>query len=184
MNIPGSQLNSFSPSNHANLFGVQDPFGNPGSLGGGSAPKISNSYSQGDNLLFQSHLISPHGFDGLSMSPDLGRISELNAINSELSNAVPGQNSLFDNHLQSSAPGSKPHGSYSMSPLVTGGLSEITRLREELQTKNVQLNKLEEQTVGWQKEVEDRNHKVSFISWNLRLRVMLTKFSYFQCRSN
>lgn len=71
VNIPGSQLNSFSPSNH--LFGVQDPFGNPGSLGGGSAPKINNSYGQtSDNILFQSHLISPHGFDGLSMSPDLG----------------------------------------------------------------------------------------------------------------
>ncbi|XP_063703303.1 RING finger protein unkempt isoform X2 [Culicoides brevitarsis] len=162
VNIPGSQLNSFSPSKHANLFGVTDPFGNPGSFGGGSAPKISNSYGQtSDNLLFQSHLISPHGFDGLSMSPDLGRISELNAINSELSNAAPGQNSLFDNHLQSSAPGSKPHhGSYSMSPLVTGGLSEITRLREELQTKNVQLSKMEEQTAVWQKEVEDRNHKI------------------------
>lgn len=92
------------------------------------------------------------------------RISELNAINSELSSGAPGQNSLFDNHLQSSAPGNKPHGSYSMSPLVTGGLSEISRLREELQSKNAQLNKFEEQTVNWQKEVEERSHKVSWRS--------------------
>lgn len=48
-----------------------------------------------------------------------------------------------------------------MSPLVTGGMSEITRLREELQTKNVQLSKIEEQVVGWQKEVEERNLKVN-----------------------
>uniref|UniRef100_A0A336MNH7 CSON003362 protein n=1 Tax=Culicoides sonorensis TaxID=179676 RepID=A0A336MNH7_CULSO len=167
VNIPGSQLNSFSPSN--NLFGIQDPFANAGSLGGGSAPKISNSYGASDNLLFQSHLISPHQFDGLSMSPDLNRISELNAINSELSGSNPlGQNnSLFDNHLQSSAPGTgKPHASYSMSPLVTGGLSEISRLREELQAKNSQLNKFEEQVLQatktlevWQKEAEESNRK-------------------------
>lgn len=86
----------------------------------------------------------------------------MNAINSELSSTAPGQNSLFDNHLQSSAPGNKPHGSYSMSPLVTGGLSEISRLREELQKKNAQLNKFEEQTMVWQKEVEERNHKVRY----------------------
>lgn len=55
-----------------------------------------------------------------------------------------------------------------MSPLVTGGLSEISRLREELQTKNAQLNKFEEQVGVWQKEVEDRNHKVANSCKSLR----------------
>lgn len=92
------------------------------------------------------------------------RISELNAINSELSGNAPGQNSLFDNHLQSSAPGSKPHGTYSMSPLVTGNLSEVSRLRDELQSKAAQLNKFEDQVMVWQKEVDERNHKVTLLN--------------------
>lgn len=72
---------------------------------------------------------------------------------------------MFDNHLQSN---NKPH-TYSMSPLVTGGgLSEITRLRDELQSKNAQINNIEEQVMQankaidiWKTEADDSNRKVS-----------------------
>ena len=89
----------------------------------------------------------------------------MNAINNELNNSAT-QNSLFDNHLQSA--GSKQH-TYSMSPLVTGGgLTEVTRLRDELQNKNAQINNIEEQILQankacevWKNEAEENNRKVN-----------------------
>lgn len=69
VNIPGSHLNSFSPSNHSNLFPVSDHFAN--TIGSGSGSKLNNSYGASDNLFFHSNLISPGMGDGLSMSPDL-----------------------------------------------------------------------------------------------------------------
>lgn len=66
VNIPGSSLNNFSPSNHTNMFNVSDPF----SLSG-SAPKINNSFGHNESLFFQQHIISPNLGDTLSMSPDL-----------------------------------------------------------------------------------------------------------------
>lgn len=62
MNIPGSSLANFSPTNHSNLFNVSEAFG--------SAPKINNSFSDSLFLQHSSHLISPMN-DGLSISPDI-----------------------------------------------------------------------------------------------------------------
>lgn len=67
VNIPGSSLNNFSPTNHTNMFNVTDPFSHLS----GSAPKINNSFGHNDSLFFQSHLISPGLGDSLSMSPDI-----------------------------------------------------------------------------------------------------------------
>ncbi|EAT35373.1 AAEL012456-PA [Aedes aegypti] len=99
VNIPGSSLgNNFSPSSHSNLFGMNDNIS--------SAPKLATSFghSNTDSLFFQSHIISPvltGGDGGLSASPELSRISELNSLNNELSNN--NTNLLFDNHMQQAA---------------------------------------------------------------------------------
>ncbi|XP_039451601.1 RING finger protein unkempt-like isoform X2 [Culex pipiens pallens] len=109
VNIPGSSLsNNFSPSSHSNLFGMSDAmFGGGGNtahhIGSSSAPKLANSFghNNADSLFFQSHIISPvltGGDGGLSASPELSRISELNSLNNELSNN--NTNLLFDNHMQ------------------------------------------------------------------------------------
>lgn len=68
VNIPGSSLSNFSPSNHSNMFSVTDPFSH---MNSGSAPKITNSFPHSDNLFFQQHLISPGLGDTLSISPEL-----------------------------------------------------------------------------------------------------------------
>lgn len=68
VNIPGSSLNNFSPSNHTNMFNVSDPFSHLSD----PTPKINNSFGHNDSsLFFQSHLISPNIGETLSMSPDL-----------------------------------------------------------------------------------------------------------------
>uniref|UniRef100_A0A182RYS7 RING finger protein unkempt n=1 Tax=Anopheles funestus TaxID=62324 RepID=A0A182RYS7_ANOFN len=89
VNIPGSSLgHNFSPSSHSNLFGLHDPFGTH-HIGSGSAPKLSNnSYGQNhtDNFFFHSNnIISPVLGDGLSASPEIRRMSDLNPLSSELS---------------------------------------------------------------------------------------------------
>ncbi|XP_062536908.1 RING finger protein unkempt isoform X6 [Armigeres subalbatus] len=182
VNIPGSSLgNNFSPSSHSNLFGMNDSmFGNSQShhIGSSSAPKLATSFghSNTDSLFFQSHIISPvltGGDGGLSASPELSRISELNSLNNELSNN--NTNLLFDNHMQqaaaavaqqqqqqqqqqvqqqqqaaavaaiaAAAKSSNANHAYSMSPLVASGME---RLRDELANKNAQMINWEEQVM-------------------------------------
>jgi hypothetical protein len=183
VNIPGSSLGNFSPTSHhqhSNLFSVADPFGAHTSGGhtnsGTSAPKMNNSFSHTDSLFFQSHLISPGmggnngvggGDGGLSLSPDI-RISELNSLNSDLTNSTT--NNLFDNHLQQQT----KHHPFSISPLVNHTnhhhtiSSEIGRLRDELANKNAQMINWEEQVIqaskvceAWKSEMEEGNRKVS-----------------------
>lgn len=71
VNIPGSSLGNFSPTNHSSLFNVSDPFNH--SHISGSAPKINNSFGHSESLFLShsSHLISPLNDGGLSISPDL-----------------------------------------------------------------------------------------------------------------
>ncbi|XP_053682851.1 RING finger protein unkempt isoform X2 [Sabethes cyaneus] len=182
VNIPGSSLsNNFSPSSHSNLFGINDAmFGSNAThhIGSSSAPKLANSFGHSgtDSLFFQSHIISPvltGGDGGLSASPELSRISELNSLNNELSNN--NSNLLFDNHMQqaaaaaqqqqqqhqqqqqqqhhaaaaavmaaAAAKSSNSSHSYSMSPLVA---SDMGRLRDELANKNAQMINWEEQVM-------------------------------------
>ncbi|XP_055530943.1 putative E3 ubiquitin-protein ligase UNKL isoform X7 [Wyeomyia smithii] len=180
VNIPGSSLsNNFSPSSHSNLFGINDAmFGSSTThhIGSSSAPKLATSFGHSgtDSLFFQSHIISPvltGGDGGLSASPELSRISELNSLNNELSNN--NSNLLFDNHMQqaaaavqqqqhqqqqqqqqhhaaaavmaaAAAKSSNSNHSYSMSPLVA---SDMGRLRDELANKNAQMINWEEQVM-------------------------------------
>ncbi|XP_062701516.1 putative E3 ubiquitin-protein ligase UNKL isoform X4 [Aedes albopictus] len=181
VNIPGSSLgNNFSPSSHSNLFGMNDNmFGNSAThhIGSSSAPKLATSFghSNADSLFFQSHIISPvltGGDGGLSASPELSRISELNSLNNELSNN--NTSLLFDNHMQqaavaaaqqqqqqqqqvqqqqqaaavaaiaAAAKSSNANHPYSMSPLVASGME---RLRDELANKNAQMINWEEQVM-------------------------------------
>ncbi|XP_058442918.1 putative E3 ubiquitin-protein ligase UNKL isoform X3 [Malaya genurostris] len=183
VNIPGSSLsNNFSPSSHSNLFGINDSmFGSSAThhIGSSSAPKLATSFGHSgtDSLFFQSHIISPvltGGDGGLSASPELSRISELNSLNNELSNN--NTNLLFDNHMQQAAAAVQQHQQqqqqqqqqhqqqhhaaaaamaaatknsnsshpYSMSPLVA---SDMGRLRDELANKNAQMINWEEQVM-------------------------------------
>uniref|UniRef100_A0A2C9H883 RING finger protein unkempt n=1 Tax=Anopheles quadriannulatus TaxID=34691 RepID=A0A2C9H883_ANOQN len=89
VNIPGSSLgHNFSPSSHSNLFGLHDPFGTH-HIGSGSAPKLSNNsygHNHTDNFFFHSNnIISPVLGDGLSASPEIRRMSDLNPLSSEIS---------------------------------------------------------------------------------------------------
>uniref|UniRef100_A0A182PU13 RING finger protein unkempt n=1 Tax=Anopheles epiroticus TaxID=199890 RepID=A0A182PU13_9DIPT len=89
VNIPGSSLgHNFSPSSHSNLFGLHDPFGTH-HIGSGSAPKLSNNsygHNHTDNFFFHSNnIISPVLGDGLSASPEIRRMSDLNPLTSEIS---------------------------------------------------------------------------------------------------
>lgn len=197
VNIPGSSLsNNFSPSSHSNLFGMSDAmFGGGGGggnsshhIGSSSAPKLATSFghSGADSLFFQSHIISPvltGGDGGLSASPELSRISELNSLNNELSNN--NTNLLFDNHMQqavqqqqqqqqahqhqqhaalvAAAKGSNSNHPYSMSPLVS---SDMGRLRDELANKNAQMINWEEHVMqatnaceAWKAQMEESNRK-------------------------
>ncbi|XP_058813372.1 RING finger protein unkempt isoform X3 [Topomyia yanbarensis] len=192
VNIPGSSLsNNFSPSSHSNLFGLNDAmFGNSAThhIGSSSAPKLATSFghSGNDSLFFQSHIISPvltGGDGGLSASPELSRISELNSLNNELSNN--NTNLLFDNHMQQAAAAVQQHQQqqhhaaaavmaaasknsssnhpYSMSPLVA---SDMGRLRDELANKNAQMINWEEQVMqatnaceAWKAQMEESNRK-------------------------
>ncbi|XP_021702712.1 RING finger protein unkempt isoform X6 [Aedes aegypti] len=197
VNIPGSSLgNNFSPSSHSNLFGMNDNmFGNSAThhIGSSSAPKLATSFghSNTDSLFFQSHIISPvltGGDGGLSASPELSRISELNSLNNELSNN--NTNLLFDNHMQqaavaaaqqqqqqvqhqqqaaaaaaiaAAAKNSNANHPYSMSPLVASGME---RLRDELANKNAQMINWEEQVMqatnaceAWKAQMEESNRK-------------------------
>lgn len=167
VNIPGSTLNNFSPTN-SNLFNVSDPFNH--SHLSGSAPKINNSFGHSDSLFLthSSHMISPLK-EGLSISPDIrmnfdSRIPELNSLNSDLTNNTSTTNNLFDNHMQQNK-----H-SFSISPLVNPSYSEITRLRDELANKNVQMVNWEEQVQQaknhvdvYKQEVEEQLRKVSLV---------------------
>ncbi|XP_065089107.1 putative E3 ubiquitin-protein ligase UNKL isoform X3 [Ochlerotatus camptorhynchus] len=197
VNIPGSSMsNNFSPSSHSNLFGMNDNmFGNSTThhIGSSSAPKLATSFGHSgtDSLFFQSHIISPvltGGDGGLSASPELSRISELNSLNNELSNN--NTNLLFDNHMQqavaqqqqqqqqqvqhqqqaaavaaiaaAAAKGSNSN-PYSMSPLVASGME---RLRDELANKNAQMINWEEQVMqasnaceAWKAQMEESNRK-------------------------
>lgn len=162
VNIPGSSLGNFSPSsNRSNLFSVGDPFSH---IGSGSAPKINNSFGPGDGLFFQSHLISPGLGDPLSISPEV-------KLREDLAN----NGSLFDNGLSHS------NKAFSMSPcLNAAGLTEISRLKDELASKNAQLINYEEQMMqsnkayeAWKMEIDESNRKVS---------MRLTFFSLVFCR--
>ncbi|XP_055618205.1 RING finger protein unkempt isoform X4 [Toxorhynchites rutilus septentrionalis] len=193
VNIPGSSLsNNFSPSSHSNLFGMNDAmFGGSTAhhMASSSAPKLANSFghSGNDSLFFQPHIISPAltGNDGgLSASPELSRISELNSLNNELSNN--NTSLLFDNHMQqaaaavqhqhqqqqqqaaaaaivAAAKGTNSNHPYSMSPLVA---SDMGRLRDELANKNAQMINWEEQVMqatnaceAWKAQMEESNRK-------------------------
>ncbi|XP_055699769.1 putative E3 ubiquitin-protein ligase UNKL isoform X4 [Phlebotomus papatasi] len=150
VNIPGSSLGNFSPSsNRSNLFSVGDPFSH---IGSGSAPKINNSFGPGDGIFFQSHLISPGLGDPLSISPEV-------KLREDLAN----NGSLFDNGLSHS------NKAFSMSPcLNAAGLTEISRLKDELASKNAQLINYEEQMMqsnkayeAWKMEIDESNRKTA-----------------------
>lgn len=70
VNIPGSQLSNFSPTNQSNLLAT-DSYSQALGHTVGSMSKISNSFSTAENLLFQPHIISPNLGDNFSMSPDI-----------------------------------------------------------------------------------------------------------------
>lgn len=101
------------------------------------------------------------------------RLSDLNStINGEL-NSSKHSNSIFDNHLQSSKQ------QFAVSPLLNSGISEIGRLRDELQSKNSQIQNYEEQLMkanqtceAWKLKIEEGNRKVRFFIpwWSLNSR--------------
>ena len=168
VNIPGSSLGNFSPTTN-NMFAV-DPFAppghpaHPGQAGpppqqqqgphhghhmSGSAPKIGNgSFGPGDNLFFQSQLISPNLGDPLSsISPDLRMPPgdhHLGSMRDELHS-----NGLFDNGL-----------GFSKSPCMNPAISELDRLKEELMNKNLQLQHMEQRRKVVEKEFEEISRKV------------------------
>ncbi|XP_016960839.1 RING finger protein unkempt isoform X2 [Drosophila biarmipes] len=129
VNIPSSSL-TYSPTNHANLFNV-DAFNYGGSN------KLSNSLSATQNessLFFPSRIISPGFGDGLSISPSV-RISELNTIRDDINSSSVG-NSLFENTLNSGK------NAFSLQSLQSQNHSDLSRITNELLTKNAQLHKL------------------------------------------
>lgn len=77
------------------------------------------------------------------------RIPEMNSLNSDLTNNT-NSNNIFDSHLQQNK-----H-SFSISSLVNPSYSEITRLRDELANKNVQM-------VNWEEQItQAKNHCDAF----------------------
>jgi hypothetical protein len=91
------------------------------------------------------------------------RIPEMNSLNSDLTNNT-NSNNIFDSHLQQNK-----H-SFSISSLVNPSYSEITRLRDELANKNVQMVNWEEQITqaknhcdAYKQEIEEQLRKVCLI---------------------
>ncbi|CAD7091414.1 unnamed protein product [Hermetia illucens] len=145
VNIPGSSLGNYSPTSHQNLFSVREVFNISG-----SANKLSNSLSnQADNLFCQSRYISPAFGDSLSISPSL-RMPELNSMRDDLANNSVGS-SLFENSLQSNKQ------AFSI-PLANSNHNEVTRLREELASKN---NLIVQATKAWKIELDECNRKLA-----------------------
>lgn len=185
VNIPGSSLSNFSPTNH-HLFGggIGDPFGHHHMSGGGtgSAPKLNASASNhagaggptnnnssfgaaGDSLFFQSQLISPNiGDIGSSISPqDIRMPADLSAIRDELQN---NSSSLFDNGL-SSVVAKQQQSAFMSAAHNSGSLTEYGRLKDELANRNAQLLTYEEQLSqtgkafeSWKIELDENKRKV------------------------
>lgn len=162
VNIPSNSLGNFSPTSHTSLFPGTDPFSHMNN----SAPKINNSFGPSDGLFYQSHIISPGIGDSMSNS-DINRLSEINhQLRDELTNTSVG-NSLFENSLQNKS-------SFSMSPChqisINNSFNEIGRLRDELASKNAQINTWEDQIIratkaceAWKSELEENTRKVGFL---------------------
>lgn len=163
VNIPSNSLGNFSPTSHTSLFPGTDPFSHMNN----SAPKINNSFGPSDGLFYQSHIISPGIGDSMSNSDINSRISEINhQLRDELTNTSVG-NSLFENSLQNKS-------SFSMSPChqisINNSFNEIGRLREELASKNAQINTWEDQIIratkaceAWKSELEENTRKVCLL---------------------
>lgn len=185
VNIPNSSLSNFSPTtNH--LFG--DPFQH--AVGAqqqqqqqhhghhiGSAPKMGNglgsSFGPNESIFFQTQqLMSPSIADPMSsISPDLrmSAMEHLKTLRDELHSN--GGDSLFDNGM-----------GFSKSPCLNPGggvLSEMDRLKEELQLKSQQLMQMEEQRnkvyEKWKADVEDNSRKVSCMAQLNHSRLWMIK---------